>query len=149
MPDKKTIHQACLHLMDDKINALQQSLDELSEGAESVSKSSAGDKHETGRAMLQIEQARIGKQLSELQLQRNTLRTINPDHATNQIGLGSVISTDRGQFYMSVAMGKIEIEGKTVMTLSPQSPLGARWMGARRGECIEFNTVAYSILEVL
>lgn len=149
MPDKKTIHQACLRLMDDKINVIQQALDELSEGAESESKSSAGDKHETGRAMVQIEQARLGKQLSDLLHQRNSLRTINPELRAEHINLGSIICTDKGLFFMSVAMGKIEVEGETVMTLSPQSPLGARWMGARRGDHIEFNTVAYSILEVL
>ena len=39
----------------------------LRESLESEQKSSAGDKHETGRAMVQLEQEKLGKQLHKLQ----------------------------------------------------------------------------------
>ncbi len=148
MLDKKTVHQACLELIDRKIGDLQQALDDLFKGVESESKSSAGDKHETGRAMVQIEQARLGKQLSDLQVQRNVLRGLDPEQRSRQIEHGSLIETDQGNFYLSIALGKIMMESTVVMTLSPQSPLGHRWMGMRKGEHLVFNDTTYLINEV-
>lgn len=134
--------------MNAKITALEVTLEDLFSGADSETKSSAGDKHETGRAMLQIEQARIGKQLSDLRMQRNVLRSIHlaPDAA--QVALGSLIETDRGWFYMSVALGKVKVNDTTVMTVSPNAPLGAQWLGVRAGDTMTFNGISYTILGV-
>jgi transcription elongation GreA/GreB family factor len=148
MITKPSIHRACLDLMEAKITALQKALDDLSAGVDSESKSTAGDKHETGRAMVQIEQARLGKQLSELVLQQNALRSINPDLTTDRIVNGSLVRVAQGMFYLSIALGKIEVDGVSVMTLSTASPLGRCWLGAKAGEVRHFNGVAYSILEV-
>lgn len=66
MTFKQKIHTHCLQLVDDKILELETILRELNESAANNTKSSAGDKHETERAMVQIEQEAIGKQLHEV-----------------------------------------------------------------------------------
>lgn len=149
MITKPSIHRACLNAMDEKIAALQKALNDLSAGADSESKSTAGDKHETGRAMVQIEQARLGKQLSELVLQQNALRSINPDLTTDRIVNGSLVRVVQGMFYLSIALGKIEVDGVSVMTLSTASPLGTCWLGARCGETVTFNGSNYTFLEIM
>jgi len=148
MVTKQQIHDACIHLMHTKIAALQKALDDLATGADSESKSTAGDKHETGRAMVQIEQARLGKQLSELMLQQNALHSIKPHLTTKRVGSGSLVRVAQGLFYVSVAIGRIEVEGESVMTLSTASPLGAVWLGAQAGEVRIFNGTSYEIREV-
>lgn len=145
---KEEVHEACLQQMNAKIETLQRTLDDLYSGAESESKSSAGDKHETGRAMLQIEQARIGKQLSDLKIQRNTLRSIDFGLASEQVALGSLIETDRGWFYLSVALGKVEVKGVAVLSVSPGSPLGSQWLGMRKDESMSFNDTDYTIVNL-
>lgn len=149
MSDKKRIHQACLQLLEDKISSLQSALDDLTSGVESESKSSAGDKHETGRAMVQIEQARIGKQLSELLMQHQILRSIDPEKKADFITNGSLVRVKQGLFYISVALGKVDVDGELVMTLSPASPLGTSWQGAKTNQIVTFNGTSYTILEVL
>ena len=59
---KQKIHTHCLHLLDNKIAELQKILRSLGESAANDTKSSAGDKHETARAMIHIEQETITKQ---------------------------------------------------------------------------------------
>ncbi len=148
MITKQQVHQACLHVMEEKITALQKALDELSAGADSESKSTAGDKHETGRAMVQIEQARLGKQLSELVLQQQALRSIDPEHTCDRVMQGCLVRVAQGLFYVSIAMGRVAVGDQSVMTLSTASPLGAVWLGAKVGEVRHFNGVAYAMLEV-
>ena len=53
---KEKVHAACLQLLTDKIKVIQDNLQGLTQGAENDNKSSAGDKHETARAMMQLEQ---------------------------------------------------------------------------------------------
>lgn len=142
------VHDACLQQINAKIEALELALEDLFSDAEGESKSSAGDKHETGRAMLQIEQARIGKQLSDLRTQRNLLRSINPEVLCTQVAMGSLVETGKGWFYISVALGKITVQNQAVMSLSPNSPLGAAWLGMGAGETVTFNETVYSILHV-
>jgi len=148
MPDKSIIHRQCLEIIESKMALLQNDLDELAAGAASDTKSTAGDKHETGRAMAQREQEQLAKQRNELQLQKNALHAIDPTDKGNRITRGSLIETDRGWFYLSIALGKIQAGNLTVLALSPQSPLGARFMGASAGAKVEFNKAVYRVLWV-
>ncbi len=55
---------------------LQQRLNDLKESGANETKSTAGDKHETALAMVQIEQANIRKQLEEALAQKVILEKI-------------------------------------------------------------------------
>ena len=54
---KQKIYNHYLGVINDKIKLLQQVLADLKESSSNETKSTAGDKHETTLAMLQIEQA--------------------------------------------------------------------------------------------
>ena len=78
---KNNIYSACLKLLDDKIADHQSALHELTAGSGNDSKSSVGDKHETARAMMQLEYEKITVQLHEVQAQKETLEKIKlPDN---------------------------------------------------------------------
>ena len=124
---------------------LQQNLADLKESGSNETKSTAGDKHETALAMLQIEQANTRAQLHETLEQRSALVNINPDIITAKILPGSYVKTNKGNFYISVALGKLVIDGETVMAISPQSPLGAKLMGSCVNESVTINAHTYLV----
>jgi hypothetical protein len=144
---KKNIHFICNEILDRKISDLNAVLNELAESANSETKSSMGDKYETTRSMLQIEQEKIGKQLSELLDQKNQLNKINPELYHESPGLGSLIETDKGSFFIATALGKINIEARDIMVISPKSPLATNMVGAVNDE-FSFNGQVYRILSV-
>jgi len=123
----------------------QQVLADLKESGTNETKSTAGDKHETALAMLQIEQANIRGQLKDVLEKKGVLEKINPGLVTVKIVPGSLIKTDKGYMYMSIALSKITIEGISVIPLSPQSPLGTQLMGLSKGEVAEINNNRYII----
>lgn len=135
---KQNIHSACIAFLEEKIRSMQKQLAELSEGAAGEGKSSAGDKHETGRAMAQLEQEKIGKQVLESERQKTILQR-NP---------GTLIKTNGNFIFVAVALGKISVGENSVMVISPQSPLGAKLAGVKAGESISVNGTVYRIEEV-
>jgi len=142
---KQQIHAHYTDTINSKILMLQQTLADLKESGSNETKSTAGDKHETALAMLQIEQANIRAQLQDVQEQRSVLVNINHDVITAKILPGSYVKTNKGNFYISVALGKINISGETVMAISPQSPLGAKLIGCCIHDTVTINTHSYLI----
>lgn len=137
--DKEKIVAHCVSLLHEKIATFQNALRELSEGAANEGKSSAGDKHETARAMAQLEQEKLGKQLQETEQQLLSLEKNN----------GRLFDTDRGVIFVSVALGKITVEGKPVMVISVQSPLGQKLSGVEAGSSVVVNGTAYGVRSVV
>lgn len=134
-----------MQLIDEKINILQQVLFDLKESGANETKSTAGDKHETALAMLQIEQTNKRAQLQEVIAQKNILEKINPGLSASIILNGSLIKTNRGYFFISIALGKALVENINVIALSSQSPLGQKLMGLKAGATAEINSTTYLI----
>lgn len=145
MNRKQKIYAHYLQLVNERIAMLQKLLDDFKESGTNETKSTAGDKHETALAMLQIEQANTRVQLQEVLLQKAALEKINPAISTSTIVNGSLIKTSRGYLFMSLALGKAVVEGITVTALSPQSPLGQKLVGLKAGETAGINNTAYFI----
>ena len=134
--------------MNDKLVSLQQVLDDLKESAANETKSTAGDKHETALAMLQIEQANIGAQIQDIKQKKIALQKIDSKTSTYEIRNGSLIKTNKGYLFLSVALGKANIEGNSVVALSPQSPLGQKLIGLYPDAEVAMNSIKYTIESV-
>lgn len=124
---------------------LQQVLADLRESGSNETKSTAGDKHETALAMLQIEQANTRGQLQELLIQKAMLQKLDPALSATMVVNGSLVKTNRGYLYISVALGKAVINNIAVMALSPQSPLGQKLIGLKTGEVAGMNNTEYLV----
>jgi len=142
---KQQIYTHYLHLINDKVNLLQQNLADLKEAGANETKSTAGDKHETALAMLQIEQANKRDQLKGMQLQKTALEKIDPAIVATIIVNGSLVKTNKGYFFVSTALGKAIVNEIAVIAVSPASPLGAKLTGLRVGDTAIMNNTVYDI----
>ena len=52
---KESLYNECKNALNLRLKVLQQTISDIETNLQSETKSSAGDKHETGRAMLQLE----------------------------------------------------------------------------------------------
>ena len=136
---KQKTYLHCRQTVNDKISLLQQVLADLKESGANETKSTAGDKHETALAMLQIEQANVRGQLKEALEQKTILEKINPAASAPYVVNGSLVKTNKGYFFVSCASGKVIVDGLTVTPISPQSPLGSKLMGLHPNDTIELN----------
>lgn len=147
MLKSKVLFQA-LEKINSKIKELEIIADEVKSSLLSDTKSSAGDKHETARAMVQLEQEKLTKQLGEFLQMRSILIQINPEIIHRKVGQGSLINTSIGWYFISVGLGQIFVDGSIVFALNPQAPLGKLLIGKRVGEEVFFNGNTLEILEV-
>ncbi len=142
---KQKLYNHYLQLVNDRVMSLQNVLADLKESGSNETKSTAGDKHETALAMLQIEQANTRAQLKEVLEQKAVLENINPALSPAVIVNGSLVKTDKGYLFISTALGKAIVDGITVIALSQHSPLGIRLMGLCVGDTAVINDNRYFV----
>jgi len=145
---RETVRGACLQLVQSKLASLQEQLDELRAGAENDSKSSSGDKHETSRAMMHLEQEQLVSQQTELHGHLQQLHALKHSEPGSDIRPGNLIQTNSAAFYLSTGLGKIEVSGQFVFALSPRSPLGQLLVGKKTGDKVQLHSQHYEILGI-
>lgn len=146
---KKKIHTECLNYLDQKIIDLEKEISSTQDSANSETKSSAGDKHETSRAMAQLENERLRKQLNNLFQLKSALNEISTSqNSSNKIEVGDYIKTDKGNFYLTVGLGLIK-STSPFFCISLVSPLGGLFHQKKVGDNINLNNNKYSILEII
>ena len=148
MTFKQKIKQQHLLLLQDKIDVYQDMISGLSDDAQNDAKGSAGDKHETALSMMHLEQEKITQKLAEAIALQGSLDRIEVSKTNSKIALGSSVKVNALQLFVSAALPKITVEGITVLSVSPQSPLGSQLMGKKQGDIVVVNGTTFTIHEV-
>ena len=125
------------------------SLNDLTNDAKNDTKSTAGDKHETGRAMMQHEQEKLRLQLVELENQISFLQKINPENKAAKIQLGSMVQTDKACFYIAIAFGQLKIQTQQIFVISPIAPIAQQMLGKSINDQFEMNGLTYKISAIV
>ncbi len=147
MLKKAEVLYVAIATVNSRIKELQANLDDLREGLASDTKSTAGDKHETGRAMAHLEQEKLAGQIALQQEQLNALKQIDPDRELSGVAFGSLVQTSGGTFFLSAGLGKITVKGSPVFCITAGSPLGQQLLGKKKGDSVRTNQT-FEILDV-
>ena len=145
---KQQLHALCMTHIRRRITGAEEAIHAAQFSANEETKSSAGDKYETGRAMAQLEIEKNSIQLSEAKKLLNALEQINPAKLTSSIQSGSLVKTNAGWFYVAVSAGQLNLLDKTYFAISPASPVGQKLMGLRPKDSYVFNGKKIIIEEV-
>lgn len=145
---KAGLYQYCLQYVDERIETAQRAIKDAQEASQNDTKSSAGDKYETGRAMAQQEIDRNQGQLIESAKLRQILERINPETSYKMVQPGSVAVTDKGKFYLAISAGQIIHNEEIFFAVSAASPIGSKLIGKKTGDELDFNGKKYKILNV-
>ena len=146
---KESIYQVLRKQLTLRIDEIQNILEDLHLSGSRDVKSSAGDKHETGVAMAQLEQEKLRYQIQEFQKMQDIVQKINPSKTNSKIHLGSLVQTDKGWFYISVGLGSLTFKEQVIFAINPEAPFGKALIGKEKGDSIHFNGVGSEIIQVL
>jgi len=145
---KTKIYNAILSILEGRIKGAQKAVDAAIESKLNETKSSAGDKYETGRAMMQKEQEMNEGKILKAVLLIQQLKHAYKAETSAQISAGSLISTKIAYFFIGVGIGKLSIDESIVYAISVASPVGQNLLGLSEGENFEFNGVSLKILSI-
>ena len=148
MTFKQKIKSHYQNLLSEKINELRFMISDLAQDAQNDAKGSAGDKHETALSMMHLEQEKLNQKLAEIIAQKNVVDKIDADAIHTKVALGSLVQTNEMLFYISAALSKIQLENKTIIAVSPQSPLGSQLLGKSLGDEVIINTNRFQIKSI-
>ncbi len=141
----KRLHQ----IVSSRIEEATQEIESINRSKANETKSSAGDKYETGMAMLQQEEQKANVQLAKARELEMALSRIDSKEVHSEIQLGSLVDTSNGIYFISIGLGKLEIEKSDVFVLSITSPLGMQMKGMKVGDQIDFRGQKLSILRLI
>ena len=145
---KPRLHALCLAYVQQRLDAIQAAINAAQESANSETKSSAGDKYETGRAMAQNERDRNLVQLQQARQLLAELQRINPDLPCDAVRPGALVNTSLGHFFISISAGKLPLDGTDYFAVSAAAPVAAALSGKRAGEQVVFNGKPVKVLAV-
>ncbi|MEJ6978889.1 3-oxoacyl-ACP synthase [Pedobacter sp. P351] len=149
MPDlKQELLKKCFEYAEDRIKSSEKAISSAKEASQDDTKSSAGDKYETTREMMQQEISRNESQLYEARKLKHALMQVQVEKQSDRIQNGSLIFTTNGNFFISVSAGQFKLENQTFFAISSASPVGKLLMGLRKGERFSFNAKEFEILEI-
>lgn len=145
---KKHLFDSCVEFVDRRSANINQIITSNKISLASETKSSAGDKHETGRAMLQLEMEKASQQLAGLNEMTLVLNKINLNESLKNVKLGSLVITTQGNYFLSISAGKITYLGKIYYAISIGSPIGKILLGKALGSNLDFNGKSFNIIGI-
>ena len=145
---KQQLYSQCIDFVEERISNIHNQIMEIQESLASETKSSAGDKHETGRAMLQLEREKVGQQLAEVEKLKEVLSKIDAEKTSEIIGLGSVVLTTQSNYFIAISAGLLEVGSDQFFGISQNTPIGLLLKGKKPGDEIVFRAERFLIKTV-
>ena len=136
---KEDLKLQCLAILDGKLATTTHRIQSLQKDLDSETKSSAGDKHETGRAMIQLEMEKESQKLKSFVSMKATLDRMDTEGKSTAVRLGSLVTTSISNYFISASLGELQVHGKTYYAISVHSPIGQLLLGKKVGAELVFN----------
>jgi len=146
---KQQLFEFCQEYVSGRTKRIQNNIKNIQESLTTETKSSAGDKHETGRAMLQLEREKLGQQLLEAERMSIVLSRISISLKTNAVVLGSLIKTSKRDYFLAISAGAYEGTAKPIYCISRVSPIGKLLLGKSIGDVVDFDGEKIRISEIV
>ncbi|WP_166636568.1 transcription elongation factor [Salegentibacter sp. 24] len=147
---KEKLYKACEAYVEERIHRIDAAMKDLESDLENETKSSAGDKYETGREMINLEWNKLAEQLQQFKNLRKTLNIvkgrINENAATAR--LGTAVKTNMANYFIAIPADRIIINGDEYFAIGANSPIAQLLLNNKPGEEITFNGKSAKILEV-
>jgi len=145
---KEELYKNCRKFIDDKLITVNQIISSNQKALQSETKSSAGDKHETGRAMLQLEMEKASQQFEVTSTMNEVLKKIDIKRVNENVKLGSLICTNQGCYFLAISVGPVKVSQEEYFVISSSSPIGKLLLGKHKNDSFIFNQKEIKILEI-
>ncbi len=145
---KELIFRKIISILDQRIVRTRRAIELAKESRDNETKSSVGDKYETGRTLMQLEVEKNRILLIKTEKLKAELSGIDLHKEVEKVDYGSLVITSQNNYFISAAIGKIELDNKDYFCISLASPMGNLLYGRKVGDKIVFRGKEFTITEL-
>ena len=135
-------------MLNQRIDAAKKAIEEVIEARDEETRSTVGDKYETGRVMVEMEMDKLKEQLDQSLTLKKNLSYVKVDAVSQQVEYGSLVKTNLGTYFIAIGLGVVEIEQQKIFCISLASPIGQAIRDKKAGEKINFQNRVIEILKI-
>ena len=146
---KQGLQKAVVNSLVEKLSEIKRSLDETNDAKNQETKSSAGDKYETSREMIQFESDKLESQFNKTKLQLHEINAINTEKKIESVTQGALVKTNLNTLFFSIPLGNFKFEEQELFLLSMASPMGQILRNKKLGDKVSFNGNTIEILGII
>jgi len=139
---KGEVLEIALKRTKERITMIESALETARDSSNDDTKSSAGDKYETSREMIQQDINRYQKQLVEA-----SIESLSND-VIDVVILGTLVQTNVGLYLIATSIGAVKIGTNNIFVISPASPIGQLLIGKKIGDSFVFNNVNQKVIAI-
>ena len=148
MSIKQDLLQVCTDYVNKRIYNYKLEMDTIKESIENNDKSNDED-DDSGNGKLLNDLEKNAQYLNDAAKMLDILKQINPKTQNQHATLGSIVYTQSSIFFLSVSVGRIDLEGSSYFAISLQSPIGMLLKNKEKGDSINFNGTSYTITNII
>jgi hypothetical protein len=140
-------------LIEHCISQLQKTIDNIEYAMNDAQKSANDygqpkDRYDSYRTQLLRKRDLMAKQLQEAIKQMDVLKKVDPEKLADHAAFGAVVQTGTQNIFISVGLGKIELDGQEFVVISPNVPIFEALRDKKKGEEFEFRGVKQKIVDL-
>lgn len=136
---KEELIAICEAEISNKRKVLESIMSDAQQSANNETKSTAGDKHDTARAMAHLEQEKNAQQLNAIKELERGVAELKKVKQLQQVDFGALVITNSIYYLIGLGLGKLVVDNNTIYSISPVSPIAIKLRGLKAGDKLNFN----------
>lgn len=144
---KNSLLDACIEKQQAMVQTAREAMKSIQESA--LAERSNEEMTDSFTAQCQNEQSMYARRMHEANGVLTILERVKGVKPPHGIGFGSLVITDKMNFFVAASLGDFDMDGKKYFIISAQTPIYEAMDGKEAGDSFTFRGRNYKILEVL
>ncbi|WAC02394.1 hypothetical protein N7U66_01340 [Lacinutrix neustonica] len=147
MTTKQKLLQYCYAHVELRITDYKNEIELIKDAIES--NQGSADDEDSGNGKLLNDLEKNTGYLNEARKTHEYLKQVKINLLSPHVALGSLVKTNTLHFFISISLGRIDLDDESYYAISLQSPIGQLLKQKTKGDNFEFKDNKYTVIEVI
>ncbi|OFX89071.1 MAG: hypothetical protein A2W99_02295 [Bacteroidetes bacterium GWF2_33_16] len=144
---KYNLIEKCLQILNERADNTKNAMEELQQSANEYGLPK--DRYDSFRAQVLRKRDLFAEQYQKSLEEIELIKKIDPEKISEKVEFGSLVITNKQNLFISISLGKMELENAQFYAISAQVPIFKAIQNKKAGDKFEFNGNKFEILELL
>ncbi|MDG3581948.1 MULTISPECIES: transcription elongation factor [Galbibacter] len=146
--NKEQLYHKCIDILNERIERYRAEINIIKESAENEDKTKGDEGEGSSGNGYGSNFTKILEYLEEANSLKAKLKQVDIFQTNDTVKQGSLVACSNGNFFLSIPLGKIILDGQTFFAISKEAPVGQLLIGKKIGDSISFNNNTYVVEKI-